>query len=118
MSDKLDMALDELKKASGGKVTKAPLPDDALLKAYVKELGTSFSDDYRRFLKSASNVFYGTIEPLTVTERRDMRGELAGAVAEARQLGMPDGWLPICEDNGDYYCLLPSGEVRFWWRMA
>lgn len=114
MSDQLDMAIGKLKQLSNGKVTKVPLPDDYLMDSYEKELGVKFSDEHRRFLKEVSNIFYGTKDPLSVTERRAFRGELAAATAEARKLGVPHDWLPICEDNGDYYCITPSGEIRFW----
>ena len=23
-------------------------------------------------------------------------------------------WLPICEDNGDYFCIVPGGQIRYW----
>lgn len=114
MSDQLDTAMAKLKQLSNGKVTKVPLPSDSLMDLYEKELGVKFSDEHRRFLKEASNVFYGTKDPLVVTERRAFRGELATAVTEARRLGVPHDWLPICEDNGDYYCITPSDEIRFW----
>ena len=114
MSDQLDMAIAELKRLSNGKVTKVPLPDDVLLASCEKELGVKFSDEHKRFLKQVSNVFYGTKDPLTVTASRVFRGELATALAKARMLGVPHDWLPICEDNGDYYCIIPSGEIRFW----
>ena len=114
MSNQLDTAMAKLKQLSNGKVTKVPLPDDALIDSYEKELGVKFSSEHRSFLKEVSNVLYGTKDPLTVTERRAFRGELATAVAEARKLGVPNDWLPICEDNGDYYCITPSGEIKFW----
>lgn len=114
MSDQLDTAIAKLKQLSNGKVTKVPLPDDYLMDSYEKESGVKFSAEHRRFLKEVGNVFYGTKDPLIVTEQRALRGELATAVVEARKLGVPHDWLPICEDNGDYYCITPSGEIRFW----
>jgi hypothetical protein len=114
MSDKLGLVMSELKRLSNGKVTKVSLPDDALLSSYEAETGIEFSEDYKRFLKAVSNVFFGTIDPLTVTRDRAFRGELANALEDARRLGVPSEWVPICEDNGDYYCLTPSGQVRFW----
>lgn len=33
---------------------------------------------------------------------------------EAREQGLPEDWLPICEDNGSYYCLTPNDTVRYW----
>jgi hypothetical protein len=28
-------------------------------------------------------------------------------------LGLPRDCLPICEDNDDYYCILPDGRLKF-----
>ncbi len=41
-------------------------------------------------------------------------GELLTTIQKARSAGLLDNWLPICEDNGDYYCIAPDGRVRFW----
>ena len=41
-------------------------------------------------------------------------GELFFGIKEGRQVGVPVDWLPICEDNGDYYCFVPDGKIRFW----
>jgi hypothetical protein len=29
-------------------------------------------------------------------------------------LGVPDDLLPICEDNGNYFCMNRRGQVVFW----
>ena len=41
-------------------------------------------------------------------------GELSQALSDAREQGVPEAWLPICEDNGSYYCIDPKGITRFW----
>lgn len=41
-------------------------------------------------------------------------GELRFALKQARELGVPHDWLPICEDNGNYYCITPDGKIRYW----
>lgn len=66
------------------------------------------------FLKHASTIFFGVIEPLVIAIGRDGRCELISAIRKARQVGLPSNWLPICEDNGDYYCIIPGGQIRFW----
>ncbi|WP_081067688.1 SMI1/KNR4 family protein [Burkholderia stagnalis] len=114
MDAKLIAAIDELKNLSAGRRIKTPAPDDELLSEYESEIGFSFSDEYRLFLKDASTIFFGTKEPLVVTRERDDRCELLAAIQEARRIGLPRDWIPICEDNGDYYCIVPGGQIRFW----
>ena len=93
---------------------KLSLPSEDLLDNYEKKIGMSFPNEYRKFLKDASNVFVGNLSPFVVTGDPNTRGELFVALQEARNLGLPKNLLPICEDNGDYYCLLQDGSVRFW----
>ncbi|WP_413208514.1 SMI1/KNR4 family protein [Rhodospirillum sp. A1_3_36] len=91
------------------------LPSDALIDKYENLTGIKFSDDYKFFLKSVSNAFVGTLSPFTLNEEfREKYGDLLLGLKEGREVGVPHDWLPICEDNGDYYCLLEDGTVRFW----
>jgi hypothetical protein len=78
-------------------------------------LGITFHTDYRRFLLEASDVTFGTIEPAVVTPNAGYL-DLVVMAREAwawEDLALPRDWLPFCEDNGNYYCLTPSGEVVF-----
>lgn len=112
--NKLDEVIKQLKELSDGEIINAPLPDDALLDSYEKDIGFIFSMDYRKLLKEASNIFYGTIELLLVTKDKKYSSELSIVLNDAREQGLPKDWLPICEDNGSYYCLIPDGTVRYW----
>ncbi|AUQ41959.1 SMI1/KNR4 family protein [Yersinia ruckeri] len=114
MSSELDKVINELKLLSGGESFNVGLPDDALITSYEKDIGFTFPDGYKKALKEVSNVFYGTVELLSVTKDRNYYGELAQALRDARDQGLPENWLPICEDNGSYYCLVPDGQVRYW----
>ncbi|WP_193101353.1 SMI1/KNR4 family protein [Burkholderia sp. Z1] len=114
MDAKLVSAIDELKILSAGTRIKTPAPDDTLISEYEKDVGFSFSEEYRLFLKDASTIFFGVMEPLVITSERNDRCELSSAIQKARQIGLPFDWLPICEDNGDYYCIVPDGKIRFW----
>lgn len=89
------------------------LPTPTEVAASERQVGMSFPDDYRRFLLEASDITLGTLEPATVCEPGS-HTYLPGVVASARALGVPREWLPICEDNADFYCLDPAGVVRFW----
>lgn len=90
------------------------LPDDALLSVYETELGIPFSDDYKFFVKEASDSIFNGKDALRLTANRDSPRELLNAVKEARAQGVPKSWLPICEDNGNYYCLREDGSVSYW----
>lgn len=90
------------------------LPSDELLDSYEKELGFIFPEDYRYFLKEASDSLLNGKDSLRVTFDRDSPRELITNANEAWRLGVPRDWLPFCEDNGNYYCLTKLGEVRFW----
>lgn len=91
------------------------LPDDTLIHRYEIASGFNFSDDYKEFLKNVSNAFVGYLSPLMLNEEMGgMHGELITTIQQARSAGLPADWLPICEDNGDYYCIAPDGLVRFW----
>lgn len=90
------------------------LPDDALIIAYEHELGMSFSDEYKIFAKEASDSIFNGKDALRLTVGRNSPRELLNVVAEAREQGVPKSWLPICEDNGNYYCLLEDGSISYW----
>ena len=94
---------------------KLRLPDEALIRRYEAATGLTFSADYRLFLMTVSNAFVGTLYPLILNdEMGGTHDELLTTLQEARAEGIPPDWLPICADNGDYYCLTPTGIVRFW----
>ncbi|UXN59258.1 SMI1/KNR4 family protein [Phyllobacterium zundukense] len=113
----LNTVLAELKTLSKGEISRVPLPDDALIAQYERETGFTFPEDYKVFLKKASNVSYGLMEPLYLTTSTDpifLAQDLKENIVAAKQVGVPADWLPICYDNGDFYCIVPDGRVRFW----
>lgn len=114
MNNELHKVISELKRLSGDERNSLPLPDDELIKQYEKEIGFNFTSDYKEAIKTVGNIFYGTIDLLSLTKERNYYGELAPALADAREQGLPETWLPISEDNGSYYCIDPEGIVRYW----
>ncbi|MDX1492258.1 MAG: SMI1/KNR4 family protein [Pseudohongiellaceae bacterium] len=89
------------------------LPDEDLLVVIEEELLLSLPDDLRVFLLNVSDVVYGSIEPVTVTDPAS-HTYLPEMAAIAWSLGMPRHLLPICESNGAYYCIDPDGGVGLW----
>jgi hypothetical protein len=88
------------------------LPTEAEVTAAELALGQAFPADYRRFLLEASDVVFGTLEPCLVAPDAGYR-DLVTTARAAWDFGLPRAWLPICEDNGDYYCLVAM-HVRHW----
>lgn len=114
MSDKLTSIINKLIHVSGNERSNIVLPNDALINKYEITLGFSFTPEYKRVLKEVGNIFFGTIELLYLTEGEAFYGELRQTLHEARKQGLPESILPICEDNGSYYCIDNKGIIRFW----
>jgi hypothetical protein len=88
------------------------LPSQAEIAAVETELGREFPLDYRRFLAEASDVVVGTLEPAVVTPDAGYL-DLVEVARMAWEVGVPADWLPFCEDNGNYFCLVGT-LVRYW----
>lgn len=115
MAIDLEDVIEEINQLNDPDQRKRPLPDDSLIARYEQETGFSFPEDYKLFLKSVSNAFVGYMSPFTLNDAMEENyGDLRVGINDARQIGVPNDWLPICEDNGDYYCIAPDGRVRFW----
>jgi hypothetical protein len=89
------------------------LPDDELLVEIEEELLLPIPRDVRTYLLEASDVVYGSLEPVTVADPNS-HTHLPEVAAQAWSLGLPRYLLPLCETNGNYYCVDPDGEVLFW----
>ncbi len=61
----------------------------------------------------AGDVVVGTYEPVTLTPGSG-HTYMVNVAKDAWSSGVPEDYLPICENNGDYFCLTPTGVVTFW----
>lgn len=115
MAISMQEVIEEINLADDPEGRNQPLPDDDLIEKYEKATGFTFPEDYKVFLKTVSNAFVGYMSPFTLNAQllQDY-GDLLVGINEGRKVGVPQDWLPICEDNGDYYCIVPDGRVRFW----
>lgn len=115
MAISIEDVVSEINQADDPSGRKRPLPDDALIERYEADTGFTFPEDYKIFLKSVSNAFVGYISPFVLNDGDSSDyGDLRAGIAEARKVGVPEDWLPVCEDNGNFYCIVPDGRVRFW----
>jgi hypothetical protein len=89
-----------------------PTPDEV---SQVEErLGIQLHPDFRRYLLEASDVVYGALEPVTVTSpesHTDLYEVCRGAWEDYE---VPRKLTPVCEDNGDFYCMDKKGQIVFW----
>lgn len=88
------------------------LPSPERVAEVEEHLGLRLHGDLRRYLSEASDVVFGTLEPITIMG--GAHTDLQAVVAYARAAGVPSDLVPICEDNGDFYCMTASGEVVYW----
>jgi hypothetical protein len=89
------------------------LPDQDQLIAIEEALLLPIPREMRQFLLEASDVIYGRLEPVTAADPNS-HTYLADVTATAWSLGVPHYLMPLCEDNGDYYCVDQDGEVVLW----
>lgn len=89
------------------------LPDEDDLVEIEEELLLAIPRDMRTYLLTASDVVYGSLEPVTVVDVQS-HTYLPEVAAVAWSKGVPRYLVPLCETNGNYYCVDPEGEVVFW----
>lgn len=110
----LDQAIHELRELNERVPKPMRLPTTYEVARVEQQLGVTFHADYRKYLLEASDVVYGTKEPCTVTPDGGHTDLVNVAQTAWDQMGVPGHLLPICEDNGDYYCINEAGQILFW----
>lgn len=110
----IDQAIAKLRALNEPVPTPPRLPTEQEIADAEQTLKAKFPPDYRKFLAEASDVTYGVLEPGTLTVP-DAHNDLITIAVEAwEDMELPRKYLPICEDNGDYYCIQKNGKVVFW----
>lgn len=68
---------------------------------------------YREFLLHTGHLIYGKLEPATVADAH-AHNYLPEMAAEAWARGMPREYIPLCEDDGNIYCIGEDDTVYLW----
>jgi len=89
------------------------LPDEELLVEIEEQILINLPFELREFLLKVSDVVYGRLEPVTVTDPQS-HTYLPEVASVAWSLGVPRELVPICEDQGNYYCVEQDGTVLLW----
>jgi hypothetical protein len=90
------------------------LPTDAEIAAAEQRIGITFHPDYRAFLCGGCDVADAILEPAVILPGAGHLDLFEIASTAWGEMGVPHDLLPFVEDNGDYYCINPSGEVVYW----
>lgn len=90
------------------------LPTTDEVTAAEKELGIRFHPDLRQYLLELSDVVFGTLEPVTITDPESHTHLIDVCESAWNDYEMPRTLTPFCEDNADFHCLNDKGEVVFW----
>ena len=114
MAISLDDAIRRLRELNEPVPKPMRLPAATAVAAAERELGVTFHPDYLKFLLEASDVVYGALEPATIGRKRAHTDLVRMAHDAWTLMELPRELLPICEDNGDYYCMNERGEVVYW----
>ena len=89
------------------------LPDEDQLVEVEEQILIPLPYELREFLLKVSDVIYGSIEPMTITDPQS-HTYLPEVAANAWAEGLPRELIPICECNGEYYGISEEGEVVRW----
>ena len=109
----IDDILDLLRDHNEPVLVPLELPDEDRLVEIEEEILLPIPRDVRTYLLEASDVVYGSLEPVTAADPNS-HTYLPEVTATAWSLGIPRYLLPICDDNGAYYCADPDGEILLW----
>ncbi len=89
------------------------LPTEEELSLVEDGLDITFSAGLKSYFLQVSDIVYGCIEPVTITNS-DSHTYLPAVAKDAAECGVPKDLVPLCEDNGDFYCVTSEGKVVFW----
>jgi len=107
----LDDAISELRRLNRPVPLPGKLPTEAQVVEAEAQAALTFHPDFRRYLLEASDVVVGFIEPVTLDGGHTA---LSAVLKAARQRGIPEGWIPVCEDNSNFYLITEAGEIAYW----
>jgi hypothetical protein len=110
----LDQAIAKLRELNQPVPQPQRLPTEEEVAGIEERLGIQLHPDFRRYLLEASDVVYGALEPVTVTSpesHTDLYEVCRGAWEDYE---VPRKLVPVCEDNGDFYCMDKKGQIVFW----
>ena len=109
----MEEIIEQLREANEPVPVPLELPDEDLLVEIEEQLFIDIPFVFREFLLTVSDVVYGSLEPVTVTDPQS-HTYLPDVAANAWDAGVDRSMIPICQDGDDYYLVEEDGT----WDMA
>jgi hypothetical protein len=105
--------VDLLREKNQDRFASIELPDEDDLVVIQEQLLLHLPADLKDFLLSVSDVVYGAIQPVTVTDEH-AASHLPDMTFIAWDRGMPRELIPICELLEGYYFIAQEGYISAW----
>ncbi|RRJ83066.1 SMI1/KNR4 family protein [Aestuariirhabdus litorea] len=109
----MEEVIDELRELAESVPVPLELPTEDELVEVEEQILIPLPYELRRFLLTASDIVYGTLEPVTASDPQ-LHTYLPEVASVAWSLGLPREYVPLCEDRGRYYAVDAQGEVLLW----
>jgi len=109
----LTQAISELRRLNEPVPKPQRLPTEDEITTLEADIGHPFPADMRRLLLEASDVFFGTLSQVTATDPT-FYTHYTKVREDADAYGIPSDLIPVCEDNADFFVVLPDGRIGFW----
>ncbi|WP_462380412.1 SMI1/KNR4 family protein [Pseudomonas sp. Marseille-QA0892] len=106
----MEDVIDQLRELNEPVPVPLELPDEDLLVEIEEELLINMPLELREFLLTVSDVVYGKLEPVTVTDSH-AHTYLPEVAANAWDAGVARDLVPICQDGNDYYVVDLENQV-------
>ncbi|EPJ47007.1 MAG: hypothetical protein OFPII_15800 [Osedax symbiont Rs1] len=105
--------VEELREKNQDRFASIELPDEDQLVIIQEQLLLHLPADLKDFLLNVSDVVYGSIRPVTVTD--DFAAtHLPEMASVAWDRGLPREYIPVCEMLDGYYFIAQEGYVSVW----
>ena len=109
----VEEVIEQLREANEPVPVPLELPDEDQLVEVEEQLFINIPFVFKEFLLTVSDVVYGSLEPVTITDPQS-HTYLPEVAANAWDIGVPRELIPICQDGDDYYCVEEDGTVVLW----
>lgn len=105
--------VDRLRECNQDRFESITLPDEDELVLIQEQILLHLPADLKDFLLSVSDVVYGALQPVTVTDDF-AASHLPEMASVAWDRGLPREFIPICEFDDGYYFIAEHGYISYW----
>ena len=109
----MEEIIEELREKNEPVPVPLELPEEDQLVEIEEQLFIDIPFVFREFLLTVSDVVYGSLEPVTVTDPQS-HTYLPEVASVAWDRGLPRDLVPLCQDGRDYYAVDVEGTVWLW----